>query len=476
MKFVPPLTLATLLLTGSGTAQHSLIVSPDLTMILQGNVAPVALGIIDDHESFIVTPVVGRSYEARPFRTITGIDTMHGDADRDGDLSDADLNQHGDLTCLFLRKRPPHVDTGPFGPGDIWMSVGTTANVATSAGVVPVQDGDVFRCRHGNLTFFVQEIMFRNSLGDSGAADFRLDGLAQDPQGNLYLSLRRTITPAAGPFRGMRLRDGDLLSIDASNITYNAQGLITAIAANTMRRLATEADVDRMVQNALLLGQNGTRLTAIVDASGLNLDPNGGVWQSPRVPNLTVPNLVFVSNQVQPFDTVFSTANNGSAAVINGVTMGYTSGAANGTKFGIGQLPSNQWGPNSLAVVPAQSEWLAIDSPLGGKAQQGVFTMEVGRLQPNAPVTLVFDIWRTATPGGFVLGIRLPSNLVFGNQFLEVPQTLVFVGLFANAQGYATLSIPDPGTVAMGTDLLVQAVGVHWSGVFSLSQTGNVTF
>ena len=38
------------------------------------------------------------------------------------------------------------------------------------------------------------------------------------------------------------------------------------------------------------------------------------------------------------------------------------------------------------------------------------------------------------------------------------------------------LAIPDPGTVPLGVELLVQAIGFHQGGAVTLSQTSNLTF
>ena len=125
-------------------AQHSLIVSPDADFVIRGLPGTSALGAIDDQESILVTPDAQNPYEARPFRTFSVINTMHGDGDLDGDLNDTD--KYGDLNCLFVKNRLPNPDTGPFEPGNLYMSCSfnTTAAVATAnSGVVTVRDGDV---------------------------------------------------------------------------------------------------------------------------------------------------------------------------------------------------------------------------------------------------------------------------------------------------------------------------------------------
>ena len=462
--------LAALVATSALGAQtrYSMVVSPDNAFVLRNSVAPKALGQIDDQESIIVTPDAKKAYDARPFRTFTGINVMHGDGDGDGNLNDLDV--YGDLNCLFRRQRIPHAEKGPFNPGSLWMSCSfnTTAKMATTTGIQSVRDGDVFRCRHGKLEFFLKETHLEQAFGGTG--DIDIDGLAQDAKGNLYISLWvATITVGS-----KTLRDGDIFYIPASAITYDRAGMVTAIKQGAAVLAASEADVNAMVVKSKARAKDGTLLTAIGDLGGLNIDPNGGTWKSPQNASLVLPNLVFGSNFLTRFDNFWSTANGGSIAVINGKQIGYTTGKADGAALGIG-LMSSQDATNAMVIIPEQAEWIAIDSPSSGGVVQGKFDIEVGRLQPRTAFVLLFSTWSRDVSGGYVPGIPLPG--AFGNRFFEALTPIVSVAGLADANGYGSLTIVDPKTVPAGVDLLVQGIGFPF-GVpkVAITQTSNITF
>ncbi len=457
-------------------AQHSLIVSPDADFVIRGLPGTSALGAVDDQESILVTPDAQNPYEARPFRTFSVINTMHGDGDLDGDLNDTD--KYGDLNCLFVKNRLPNPDTGPFEPGNLYMSCSfnTTAAVATAnSGVVTVRDGDVWRARNGTLEFFITETQILDALGDS-TADIDIDGMCQDQMGSLWF----TFWDATNSVAGGSLLDGDLMHIPASAISYDANGNVQSVLFGSAVLWASESQMDALAANSGTFRQDGTAVTRAGDLSGLNIDVGPGAWQSPQDPNLIGPNLIFTSNFLENFDNIWTTANAGSAAVINGVTMGYTSGPADGSKLGIGQLASGQDAINAMVVVPAQTGWIAVDSPLAGGSSQGQFTLEFGRLEPNSPLGVLVSLWSMDLPGGFVPAVPLPSTigLVGGNPWLEALNPQVAFTIMADANGYATLQLPDPGTVTPGVDLIIQGVGQAFGngGNFSATGTASVTF
>ncbi len=474
MKTLIPLSLVPVtLLTAGLSAQHSLLISPDESFVLRGFTATSAMAFVDDQESILVTPDANTSYDARPFGTYSTINVMHGDGDNDGNLNAID--PYGDLNCLFVRHRPPHAETGPVDPGTVFMSVTSDgrAAVATTAGIQTIQDGDLFRCRNGRLEVFVHEADLTIAMGGSGT-DIDLDGMAQDAAGNLWLSLWNLTTQVGSN----TYLDGDVVYIPATAITYDANGMVTAIQANAAQIWATEADMDQLVVNSGTLDQAGAPCTRAGDVAGLSIDPNGGTWASPQLGTVG-PNLVFGSNIAGNFDNLWSTANGGSAAVINGVTMGYLNGPADGTKIGIGLLASGQDGINAMTIVPAQTSWISMDSPRSGTSTQGVFTIEIGRCQPNAPLGILMSLWPRDGAGGWV--DSTPLNPAFGlfqgNPGIEVSNPFLTVALAADAAGYLTLNLNDPGGLPPGLEVLIQGVSIPYGRPFTAyAATGTASF
>lgn len=460
----------------SGQQNHSLIVSPDISFVLQNTTVPQAMGLVDDQESLITTPSAVAPYQANPFRTFTTINVMQGDGDNNSQLADTD--RYGDLNALMVRRRPPHAETGPFEPGSLWMShsFNTAGAVATTTGIQRLQDGDVYRCRNGVNEFFVREPDLSGAL-PPGGLDIDIDCMVQDRNGDLYFSLWESLAYSTSTATSTYY-DGDLLYIPANAITYDANGLISAIQPNSALIFAKELDFSGMVRNSGAVSQTGAALTSIGDLGAMDLDPNGGTWTSPLL-GIQAPNFVFASNFATRFDNLWTTANGGQLATINGKMMGYQApNLADGTVLGVGIVPA-QDGINALVIVPEQHDWIAIDQPQSGLPVGGTFTVEIGRCQPNSTFSLLMSIWNNDVPGGWVSGFPLP--LPFGgNPLLELDLfTMTSVtNLAVDANGYASLSFADPGGVPSGVELLIQGVGHPFGAVFplALSATSNITF
>ncbi len=469
---------------------HSLLISPDGAdgFPLLGGAGAPAIGTADQSGAIMVTPDATTPYQARPFQTNRQLYVHRGDTDGDGNLSEFDTE--GDTNCLFVPRHGAIAPTGPIEPSDLFRAIARNSfpvYIATTAGNVQVNDGDAFRARNGQIEVFVRESMLSAALGDPNL-DFDLDSLCQDPQGNLYFSGKDNETLTMGPWATVQngaFDDGDIVYIPASAITYDAQGLITAIAPDSALFFAREADVDAMVTNAVTYRLNGNQATTVVDIGGMDLDPNGGTWTSPQNPSLTAPNIVFGSNFSNFFDSLWSTAANtngmpGSPAVINGATIAHTDPMAlpDGSVFGVG-VPANPDSIGGLVIIPEQTGWIGIQSPNGGVSVAGVFDVGIGRVAPNSPVTVLVSFWNLEGTLPYVLGLPIPSGLgLGGNSFLEVDGAGLLLGAFnfvADANGYVQLSFPDPLTMS-NIDLLMQVGGIPYgSSTIAVGGTTNLT-
>lgn len=377
-------------------------------------------------------------------------------------------------------------------------AVGTLQlEVMTNNGTVPqtLVPGDYVRLLpNGNVEFFLTQAQFAIAVGaQSGSATIGAGALLQAANGDLYYSPVDGSHWVNGNQGGPQVcYDGAICKIDAANITYDANGNVQALAPNSARLLINEItsvpNMRAMVGNSGAVDRTGVLLAAPTygygKTVGLALDPNGGTFV-PALPDATglftpEPNLLFAGDGGGWGGTIFSTANNGSIATINGLLCGSnTVGvAANGSWLGV-QLDVPNFQPTLMGftlcdtVVPQP---LLID-------QNGFGSLPLATTQPTwdvdvfgSPQTLAFlflSIGPTAAGG-------VPLSIPRG--FVPLPFTTdswddVFLanGLFTmgtaltSAQGYGTVTIPNPNTGGLtGFNLMVQGIALQASG-FQLS-------
>jgi hypothetical protein len=375
-------------------------------------------------------------------------------------------------------------------------AVGTLQlEVLTAAGPVTLVPGDFVRVLpNGNAEFFLRQSQLVTAVGlQSGAATIGAGALLQGANGDLYYAPSDGSHWVNGNQTGTSVAyDGAILKIDAANITYDAAGNVAALAPNSARILINEINttpnIRGMVGNSGAVDRFGAALAApsfsYGKTVGLAFDPNGGTFV-PALPDATgnltpEPNLLWASDAGAYGGTIFSTANNGSIATINGTQCGSTTVgvAANGSWLGVQQDAAN-FQPTLMGFTLCDNvtpQRLLIDqNDFGGL--------------PPATAQATWDIDLLGTPGSFAFlflslgptaagtaAASLPSGLVplpfTGNSWNDV---FLLNGLFdlgataIGPFGYGTVSVPNfnPGGFA-GFTLLVQGISLQPAG-FELS-------
>lgn len=444
--------------TAFAAAQHTILMtsgtSDERTLAID---AP-EIDLIRNDEIYAVTPLPGGGYSARPFLPVSLAWYYVGDQDGDALYVDAQTDGPGGaLDALFVKAGT----TGPVSPRDVYWSI-----AAASANLPGVGPSDVVRyAAQGALEVFVSETQLETA---TGGTTLNLDALAQSAAGDLYLSFSLTETLAIGS-----VADGDLLTIPAAAITYDAAGNVTSIAPNSVALLATEADLIALVNNSGFRTSVGGTVTTSFELSGLEIDPNGGTFVSPANPLLIAPNLLFCWNDFSNDGAVISTAGGGSIATINGVPIGSTV-ATLGDQ--IGWLPDSTGtnGPGGLALIPLQdASYAVLNYP------RNLHTQGTGQ-------TLVQFQVSGGTPGGAsVIALSIESAIPNG-AFPAVPAVPPFVGEFGmtapfvlglyghdglgNCQSQLLILATPP---LSGMNLSVQALDL---ATFRLSTPGGLSF
>ena len=362
---------------------------------------------------------------------------------------------------------------------------------------VPVLPGDFVRLTsNGNVEYFITQAQFLTAAGaQTGTFAAGASALCQDAQGNLYYS------PAEGGqwINGNRLVsgpefafDGAIVKIPASAITYDARGNVQAVQPDSAYMVFQETSpglnggpsMRQLVTTANAYDNSGAvLLQTTTNLVGLDLDPNGGTitaaWPlgDPSTGGTydTLPNLVFTWDSGSWGGTIFSTANNGSIAIINGIKCG-----------------------SDLSGVPADGSWLGVMSdvanfqptlmglqviPEPGFAPLVADAPNFGALQPSSPFELDYltapnSVVGTVAQFGPLGNGSVPSSIDFNQVFGPASWNTLFTIPLAGLQpiglpvissapsGYATLAFPNPVTTALvGVTLVFHGVSPAGSGV-----------
>ena len=395
---------------------------------------------------------------------------------------------------VYFTVRRNAAATGAASPGALQIEVLTNGGTTTQT-LLP---GDYVRLLpNGNVEFFMTQAQLVVAVGlQSGAATIGAGCLLQAGNGDLYYSPvdGSHWVNGNGPVP-QNANDGAILKIPAASITYDANGNVAALAPNSARLLINEAaggpggalHVRQMVLNSGAMNRDGTAITiagVFGKIVGLAFDPADGTF-TPTYPDSQglynpEPNLLFASDAGSYAGTIFSTANNGSVATLNGTLCGSTTlgipanGSWLGVQFDYANFQPTLMGFTVCDVVAYQP--LLVD-------QNGFGSLPLASTQPNwdvdvfgSPLTLavLFLSLGPAAAGTFPLSVP--------TAFVPLPFTTdswsdVFLtnGLFSlgtaltDTYGYGTVTIPNPNPGGFtGFNLIVQGIALQPAG-FQLS-------
>lgn len=438
---------------------------------------------LSEFEFSTVTPGVGAA--ARSLLPATAMQCYLGDADNDGNYCKfAGLKTYFEnlqVGGLFVR----HADRAAvtwdkvyFTVRDNVTTVGKDLEVFTNHGTAPytLNPGDWVRLLpNGNVEFFLTRAQLQVAAGappSTGSSIHGAHALLQTAAGDLYYvpvqGGQWVNGNTAGP---VFCQDGAICKIDAAAITYDANGNVASILPNSARLVIDEVaggpssyplTIRQMVLNSGAMNRDGTAIAVagvFGKVCGLGFDPNGGTFAA-TFPDATnsfpqEPNLVFCSDAGSYAGTLFSTANNGSVATINGVQCGSTmlgvpaTGSWLGVQFDYANFQPSLMGftlVDGLAYQP-----LLLDTPnfgsLGLAPTPATWDIDV----QGAPfsVAFLFVAFGPGAPGQFVPSLPLGA---FPPVFTADSHGDVFVAAGAqtlgltvtDGYGYGTFSYGNP--------------------------------
>lgn len=391
---------------------------------------------------------------------------------------------------VYFSLRRNAAATGSAAVGSLAVEVFTN----NGSSVQTLTPGDWLRLLpNGNVEYFMTAAQLGTALGNQpGAANIGAGALLQANNGDLFYCPVDGGHWVNGSLSGpQNAQDGGIVKIDAANITYDAAGNVASFAPNSARLLINEAaggpggslTVRQMVLNAGAMDRTGVPIvtTGVYGKTcGLAFDPAGGtfasVFDDATGTFTNEPNLLFCSDPGSYAGTIFSTAGNGSVAVVNGVACGSTTPGvpADGSWLGV-QLNLAQFEPTLMGFTLCDAlsyEPLVLD-------QNGFGRLPVASSQPTWDVDVFgapfLPVFYLVTLGPTAVGGTVPSvplSLLpplftadsHADVFLVVSPLTLGIAV-TDGFGYGVVSIPNPNTGAFaGTTLMVQGLGLAPTG------------
>lgn len=455
-----------------------------------------AITQLSEFEFSYVTPAA-----AAVARTLLPAAAMHcylGDANNDGNQLKFDgwktYFEALQVGSLFVK----HADRAQVTWDKVYFTV--RDNVATKdlevftnngTAVHTLVAGDWLRLLpNGNVEFFLTAAQLAVAAGTgTGASVPGAHALAQAPNGDLYYVPVQGGQWVNGNQNGpVFCNDGAICKIAAADITYDANGNVAALNPNSARLIIEEVNggpspapltVRQMVLNSGAMDRTGIPVVVagvFGKISGLCLDPNGGTFQS-TYPDLggaytAEPNLVFSADAGGYAGTLFSTANSGSIATVNGVLCGSNQNGVPATGAWLGvQFDSANFQPSlmglqivdGLAHTPFTLDQAAFGA-LPNVATQPLWQIDMQE-QPFSIALLVASFGPFGS-GGFAPSLPLAA---FPPVFTADSFQDVFVGAgaatmglaVADANGYGTWTFANPNNGAfVGVSFVMQAVAI----------------
>lgn len=500
MPTTPSLSLCTILaVTGcfahSVSAQQKTLlfvsrydsVSLDATAGILGKARPFGI--------FAVTP--GTNATAFPYLPSAATSALSGDPDNDGKVAEFTGLKHDSVGFggLFVK----HADRKSNDASRVYRTVLQPAQPAVTikgysgTTVHTIRPGDFVRWqRNGDLEFFIRQEQIMKAAGKQTVGIPGAAALCQTSKGDLIYAPARNLNGQGGHHINNPIstwcNDGSFIIIPAKDITYDKDGNVSDVKTDSAVQLAEETSggpraqpsVRAMVQNSGAVDSIGKLTSVTFTLVGIDIDPNGGTWTGNY--GHVVPNLIFTFNNTATtccggpwgswHGTVFSTTRNtkgvmGSIAKINGVTMGATSGKADGRWTGV-----KQGSGHANAPVIRGLAWLDVGfkstKPHGSMVMQ---TINDGTIDATSGVQLAIQ----GVLGGFpmVLGVSwgtlkgarptgLPMPLWDGFDAIYLrPPFLAVLGLVPPGSGQITVidKLPNDPRIK-GANFVWQAVGV----------------
>jgi len=461
---------------------------------------------LSEFEFSTVTPGTGAA--ARSLLPATAMQCYLGDANNDGSYTKFagfktyfESLQVGGLFVRSADRGAVSWDKVYFTVRDNVTTAGRDFEVFTNGGtsVQTLVAGDWVRLMpNGNVEFFMTAAQLAVAAGSPPATGSSIPGahaLLQTAAGDLYYVPVQGGQWVNGNDGGLPIfaQDGAICKIDAASITYDANGNVANFLPNSARLVIDEVaggpgpsplTIRQMVTNSGAMSRDGTPVVAAGiygKTCGLAFDQAGGTFQSTFADLSSTytqePNLIFCSDAGSYAGTIFSTANNGSVATINGVLCGelVPSVPATGSWLGV-QFDYANFQPTLMGftLVDGLAYQPALLDQAGFGALPNVATQPTWDLDLQAaPVSLAFLLvgFGPGAPGQFAQSLPLGA---FPPIFTPDSHADVFVmngvqslGLaVTDAAGFGTWTFGNPNLGGFsGITFMLQAAVLSQNGL-----------
>jgi hypothetical protein len=174
------------------------------------------------------------------------------------------------------------------------VAMGTT--ISGAPGLRPGDVGRIVRigAADGQVEYFIRQEQFNQALGLPAWYAIDIDAITFQPNYGVFFSVDADV-PAMTVCGPTLVRDGDILCLPPWSLTFNPDMSIATTAVNSAVVVYTEAQMDVMTSNAMVLDRFGVCLTAVGDIEALEMDlmaPPTTIVPCPGM-ILPVPNLVY---------------------------------------------------------------------------------------------------------------------------------------------------------------------------------------
>ena len=341
-------------------------------------------------------------------------------------------------------------------------SVTLGIGVSGSPGLRPGDTGRIIRNasnQDGKVEYFLRAEDVQIALGmPPTPVVVDVDAIAADPSYGVFFSLDQdhVVNNSCGV---TFVRDGDLLMIPASAITWTFDFRVQSVLPGSAQVVYPEATMDLFVANAGVSDANGNCVTVIQDLESLDIDYNGPVSTIVACPGniLTVPSFIF-SGELMTGCSLLTTAGGGTIYQRGCGPIG-RSCSSGGPTFGfeMGLQP-----PSSTTGVPSYVNALTTAFP-----QRYVIEPQQHVINNGSPI--VMDAY---TPALFnVVFLRfaptganaVAPSTTFLNSFFPDEYIIPFIW-WTNFVGPGFVTVTTP-PVPWPCKLNMQAVGIYNSQI-----------
>jgi hypothetical protein len=317
-------------------------------------------------------------------------------------------------------------------------SVAMQVGVSGAPGLRPGDTGRIVRngSGDGQVEYFLRLEQVVQALGMPIGSIVDVDAIAADPAYGVFLSLD-VDTPVNMGCSTTFVRDGDVIMIPASAITWTWDLRVQSVLPGSGLVLYTEAQMSGFVANAQVTDRFGVCQNTIQDLEALDIDYFGAV-QSLWVCSstlVTVPALAF-TGELMTGCSVLTTDLGGSILQRGCGGLGAPCGTGPTWGFQMGLQPSGGQGvasyvnalatafPRQYTLEPKQHQFAWGNPAVLDLYSPGVLTVVFARFESPLPNTV-------ATSAPFPPSIHFPDEYITGNFFWS------FTG-----NGYTTYTSP----------------------------------